>query len=158
VIREATYDDFPAICQMLREHHPLSEYACFGFDEGKLKADLRVATRAHGRRERSTMCCFVAVEGDTVVGVCIGMVCDVLVSRDWLATISCLLVDEKRRTQAHGLWLITRFMKWAKAIPRVKKVAIGYTSGLGEPERVEGLFRTMGFEHYGSLWKRDLEV
>ena len=147
MIREATFDDIPAVCSLLQRHHEGSEYACFSFDEGKLKADLRVAIKS------ANSAAWVAVDGDEIVGSCIGSIADVFLSRERLATSVCLLVDKERRNSAHGLWLLLKFKSWARSLPKVSKIVVGHTSGIGDQERVSQLLEKTGFTKYGGLYK-----
>lgn len=144
MIREGTFEDIPAVIKIIRDAHPNSDYKFTPFDEDETKRNLRLLINS------KTDQLWVAVKDGAVVGACGGVTAKVFLSRAYIATTLFTIVADDGRGE--GLGLYRAYIEWATKQPRVMEVTVAYTSGMGDQDRVEALFKALDFERTGSTW------
>lgn len=93
---------------------------------------------------------FVAVVDGEIVGFLIGMQEEHVFSKDAYATDIVFCVMPEHASQA--VWLLRRFLRWAKQFPKVKTVVMGISSGLDVTGSLGGLYEKHGLKGAGGLY------
>lgn len=92
---------------------------------------------------------FVSVVDGEVVGFILAVQEEHFFSKDWYATDMCFCVLPDHVNQA--VWLLRRFIRWAKKNPKVKSIMLGVSSGLDVDGRLGQLYEKHGLENAGGL-------
>lgn len=96
------------------------------------------------------MCAFVAEVDGVVVGFILGMQEEHFFSRECYATDLFFCVDQDNADQA--VWLLRRFMRWAKGFPKVKSIMMGVSSGMDFKGRLGDVYQKHGLVNAGGLF------
>lgn len=95
---------------------------------------------------------FVAVVNGEVVGFLLAMQEEHFFSKDCYATDLAFCVLPEYADQA--VWLLRRFIRWAKTFPKVKSIMLGVSSGLDADGRIGELYQKHGLSSAGGLYSR----
>jgi len=92
--------------------------------------------------------------GGEVNGVLLGMVDEWIWSRQKEASDVFFYVNEHSRRA--GYFLAKRFMEWADARPDVKIKGMAVSSGIGDVERTEQLYRRLKMNRVGGIYLKEI--
>ena len=143
MIREATLGDIDAILELARYFVPKVGVA--ELSEKRFRPEL-------GRLIKSEhMIALVAEHEGRIVGCLLGQVGRVWYSEDCYATdIGFVVLPEYSGIYA---WLMARkFIRWAKAQPKVVEVTMQISSGLGDIERTGKMYESIGLKKMGGCY------
>jgi len=144
MIRAATHNDLAAMLVIGR--NTLSNSPSYPVEIDDFKASY-TARRCISDR---SMCAFVAEIDGNVVGFILGMQEEHFFSRDCYATDLVFCVEPEHADQA--VWLLRRFIRWAKSFPKVKSIMLGISSGMDLNGRLGELYQRHGLEQAGGLF------
>lgn len=149
MIREATLLDMPRLAELG------GAYVCEAQEHHKYPLDLSYAAmNAALYIDSPDACLFVAVDGTRTVGFFWGSLVRFPWSRVPIAMDSLLYVEPGFRGKLHGVQLVRRFEKWARA-RGAAEVAISVASGIAE-ERACALYERMGYRPVGYQFRKEL--
>lgn len=97
---------------------------------------------------------FVAVVDGEVVGFLLAMQEEHWFSKDCYATDLTFCVLPEHADQA--VWLLRRFIRWAKSFSKVKSILLGVSSGLDTDGRIGQLYQKHGLNLVGGFYNRIL--
>ena len=144
MIREATYDDLPALIELGRAMHAESpNWSPWRFDAERLRVTLAGLVDApHG-------CLLVAESADGLTG---GMVA--VAARHWCcdvlqATDLALFVDPEHRGGTTAARLVRAYLAWCASRGAVPMA--GVSTGVNA-ERTQALFQALGARPLGTTW------
>lgn len=142
-IRAALMDDIESVVELGKRGHALSRNAKYAFDEPGAK--LLMAQCICNKR----MCAFVAVDGDKIVGVLLGL-------DDTLPYLKLRIASDivtYAESPGAGRQLLKRFTTWAFDERRVDQMLLGVTSG--NVTSTTAIYKRLGFEPVGAMFTRN---
>lgn len=159
MIRDARFEDIPAIMAVIRWGYQQSDYAkkgLCGLDEKEAKRLLVNAIQRHGRGRNAGSFVQVAERDGKVEGFIVGILSrvyhigDRLMASDlfWLCTPMVPPRDPRR--------LMRNMIEWGKGVDGVIEIRCGTTAILGDPERAGAILRSLGLEPYGAIYRKGL--
>ena len=98
---------------------------------------------------------FVAEVNGEIVGFLLAMQEQHWFSKDCYATDLAFCVLPEHADQA--VWLLRRFIRWAKTFPKVKSIMLGVSSGLDIDGRIGELYQKHGLLSAGGLYSRTIQ-
>lgn len=144
-IRLGDVPDIKYICDIAEELLDRSCYAGIKPDEKKFKMTI-ASMMAY-----KTGYVIVVVDDDNIPqGFLLGMVEELFFSKEQVAADLAFYVREEYRRYAPRM--MSKFIKWAKAKPKVSKIILGISSGFGEPERIGKMYEKLGMTCTGSSY------
>jgi hypothetical protein len=96
------------------------------------------------------MCAFVAEVNGEIVGFILGMQEEHFFSRDCYATDLVFCVKDDHPEQA--VWLLRRFIRWAKTFKKVKSIILGISSGMDTDGRLGEVYKRHGINESGRIY------
>ncbi|HDS1207483.1 TPA: GNAT family N-acetyltransferase [Shewanella algae] len=144
MIRTATHADMNAIVSIGKVTLEKSPTYPVTLDDNKARYMVRRCIS-----DRS-MEIFVAVVDGEVVGFIMGMMEEHWFSKDCYATDLTFCVLPEHGDQA--VWLLRRFIRWAKSFPKVKSILLGVSSGMDADGRIGQLYERHGFTIVGGFY------
>ena len=126
--------------------HATGKYGFLPYDREKLAA---LAQRLHGSADGILI---VAAEDNRLIGMIVGYVEEYYFCRQKLARDLLVWVEESERGGKAGTILINAFEEWAKSRGAVE-ICLCDTNG-GDSERIGKLYRHIGYERVGGIYKR----
>lgn len=144
MIRNATHSDIAVMLDIGRE--TLKNSPSYPVDMDDYKASYSIRRCISDRN----MCAFVAEVDGKVVGFILGMHEEHFFSRECYATDLVFCVGKEHAEQA--VWLLRRFLRWAKGFSKVKSIMLGISSGMDLDGRLGELYKRHGFSHAGGLF------
>lgn len=101
--------------------------------------------------------CVLAKNNETVVGGMLGFITEHYFSKDKKAVESGLYVKPEHRHGMTGTRLIRKFESWAKE-NGAKHIWIGYSTGIGDIDRMKDYYKTLGYNYEGFFCRKKLNV
>ena len=146
IVRLATPQDFEPMIEMGARMHAAGKYAFLPYDKAKLLA------LAKGLHDSPNGILIVAAEDNRLIGMIVGFVEEFYFCRQKLARDLLVWVEESERGSKAGTYLISAFEEWAKSRGAVE-TCLCDTNG-GDSERIGALYRRIGYERVGGIYKR----
>lgn len=144
MIRNATHNDLSAMLAIGRNTLSNSPSYPVEMDDKKSAYMIRRCISDH------SMCAFVTEINGVVVGFILGVQEEHFFSRDSYATDLVFCVEPDYADQA--VWLLRRFIRWAKTFPKVKSIMLGISSGMDPNGRLGELYQHHGLKPAGGLF------
>lgn len=143
-IRTADIPDMDAIYELASEMHKQSIYNDIKPDETKFRLFVAGIMGSKGG-----IVLLIVDENDKPQGFFLGVIEEFFFSRKRMATDITAYVREGYLHYAPRL--VKTFVTWAESKPRVVRITLGLSSGIGDPERTSKMYGTLGFEQIGSI-------
>ena len=147
--RHADLRDVPRIMKILHAMHGQSRYAKWPINDEKLEA---LVCTLIGNRDGV---CLLAVDGDLIVGVMMGLVTEFFFSRERVVTELLIYVLPSHRGTWAALRLGHQFIKWAKNTDAVE-IQAGITAGIDDAS-AERFYMVLGFSDMGRSFAKGLD-
>ncbi len=145
MIRDATLKDISELMEFLHPFHDEGGYRDINIDRTTVAKNLQIMLS-------SPMHKIWVVERDGQICGALGVVSTELwFTKRHYATNLFLCANNKGRGSAG--FLLRKFKRWVDSRPIIKDVTLGITSEIGDPERVEKLYQTVGFKRLGGLFR-----
>lgn len=149
-VRVADIPDMDALCDLGEELLNHSVYANIKPDEEKFR---RFVAGMMGIKTGTVL--VVVDDNDKPQGFLLGVVDELFFSTRRQATDLAVYVREGYRHLAPRLF--RTFIKWAESKPRVERVTLGISSGIGDPERVGKMYGKLGLSQVGGIFVKSIE-
>ena len=146
MIRTATHADLKRILEIGR--NTLANAPSYPVEMDDAKASYMVRRCMNDR----AMAAFVAVVDGEVVGFLLAIQEEHFFSKARYATDLAFCVEPEHANQA--VWLLRRFIRWAKSVSQVKSIMMGISSGLDGDGRIGELYQKHGLALAGGLYCR----
>jgi len=143
-IRKGDIPDMGAICELASEMHEQSIYSDIKPDETKFRLFVAGIMGSKGG-----IVLLIVDKDDKPQGFLLGVLEELFFSRQRMATDLAIYARGSYRHLVPRL--IKTFVTWAESKPRVVRVTLGISSGIGDPERTSKMYGTLGFEQIGSI-------
>ena len=145
MIRDATLKDIPELIGFLKPFHDNGGYKDISVNDKVAKTNLQMMLS-------SPMHKIWLVERDGEICAALGVVSTELwFTKRHFATNLFLCSNNKGKGSAG--FLLRKFKKWVDSRPIIKDVTLGVTSEIGDLERVEKLYQSVGFKRLGGLYR-----
>ena len=144
-IRLADIPDIDEICKLGSELLEQSVYADIKPDESKYRM---FVAGLMGHKQGSVF--LIVDDDDKPQGFLFGLIDDLFFSQSRCATDVAFFVRDGYRHLVPAL--LKRFMTWAKAKPKVVYIALGISSGTGDPERIGKVYESFGLSKVGGIY------
>lgn len=130
----------------MQEAHLLSIYKDIPLSDEKCRRTIATIVSS------PTQFAYVAEKENEVCGVLLGVVDEWIWSRKKEASDVFFYVNDKCR--GSGYFLAKKFLEWAGDRSDVKLIGMANSSGIGDSERVEKLFKRLGLKRVGGIYLR----
>tara|TARA_B100000949_G_C14098131_1_gene372921 strand:+ start:140 stop:586 length:447 start_codon:yes stop_codon:yes gene_type:complete len=145
MIRDASLADIPELINFLEPFHDDGGYKDISVDKKTASSNLRSMLSSPMHR-------IWVVERDGTICAALGVVSTELwFTKRHYATNLFLCANDKGRGSAG--FLLRKFKTWVDSRPIIKDVTLGITSEIGDCDRVEKLYQTVGFKRLGGLFR-----
>lgn len=148
MIREASISDIRGLAELARYFAPTAGLA--RLSESRFKPAINQLIKSP-----NAMVLVAEHEGE-VVGALIGQVTRVWYSDDYYATDLAFVV----RPECSGIYawiMVKRFIRWAKAQPKVVDVTMQVSSGLDADGRIGQMYEQLGLKNMGGCYTLSVE-
>ena len=156
-MRAARTTDVFAMTELLCEQQARSRYA--GLVDVDAPYTRRLLAQAIQRNDGTTDggTLVRVIEGDdgAVVAFIIGVLNRVYHIGDKLCAQDMFLVATKAAPALASRRLLAAYVQWADANPLVHEINLSHTDALPEGDRMAEVYRKMGFERCGGIFRRD---
>lgn len=157
-VRDARFVDVPPIAKLLEEAHQRSIYAeTATFDPVAAKQLAARSLQRHGHQNYGGSLVLVSEQDGAVEGFLIGMLDSVYPCLQELVATDLLFIMSERAAPRDASAMLKRLIAWAEDNPKVIEVRLGVTGAIGDWERTAKLYRRIGLESYGAIFKRGFE-
>ncbi len=146
-VEVATADDAAEIAALGRLLHETSSYSAIPYNEGKVADLMRSLANGDGA-------VFIVRKDGAIVGGIAGSVTPHWFSDELLGFEYSFFIEPGSRHGITASRLIAAFTGWCR-LRGAKQVRMGITTGINE-QRTAGLYRMIGFQDAGSLFKLEL--
>jgi hypothetical protein len=153
-VRTATLADVGAILGLLDEGYHRSKYREYTFDKVEARQLINGAVQRIGVKGEGGCCVFVWDDGG-VRGTLIGVLDRIYhVAKEMMATDLFFYVSKDLTSPKAFRELVKSFEEWAWANPKVKKIDLGVTDIIGEPEKLGVFYKRIGYNQSGLLFEK----
>jgi len=148
-IRLGDIPDMDAICDLATELQEMSSYA--GIEPDRQKFRLLVANMMGDKTSRVIV---VVDDDDNPQGFLLGLVEEFFFSRRRFGTDIAVFVRDGHRHLAPRMY--REFMRWVVTKPRVDRIMLAVSSGIGNPARVGRMFNQLGLSSVGGIYMKEV--
>lgn len=155
VIRAAKFADLPKIADLMTEMYERSKYkARDEIDMKEAKALVMQSIQRHGLKTLGGTCVYV-IEGEGKLdGFIIGVLKRTYDIGKKLQATDWFFYAREGVEPRSPIALFDKYLAWAEAIPDLVSLVNGATDAIGDPGRVEFLYRRRGFVQCGVIYER----
>jgi hypothetical protein len=154
MIRQARFQDLPALAAMLREMHGRSKYAGrVAISDKRLEATLLGMIAGQAQCGAGASFCRIAERGNEPVGFMAGLLDPVYHIGDKLTANDVYLYARPGAGSAAAR-LVRAYVEWAAANPKVVEIKLSWTDALPGAGRIGTLYSRHGFRQAGAIYER----
>lgn len=159
MMRPARFIDTPRIVELLIAQQKRSRFAdAVAVDEGHARKLVSAMIQRHGGIHDGATCCYVIESDEGIVEAFIfGMLDRVYHIGDMLTAIDVFLVCTEKAPLTAMQRLLSAYMDWAQANPKVFEIQLSWTDALPTGERMAALYERKGFVKSGEIFRRSNE-
>lgn len=152
MIRRATFDDAPALMQLLRVQHSRSKYAerC-GISEPALEHLVTSMIAQQGQIGPQGSAVFVAIHDGKVAGFIAGILDRVYAVGKKLKAQDLFFINEG--SVGDALRLVDEYVAWARSIRAVLEIGLSWSDTMPGAEKVAQLYSRKGFQKIGEIFE-----
>lgn len=156
-VREARFVDIPGIISVLKDAFERSIYAdATTYDETQMKQILVQSIQRHGHKNYGGTLVLVSETEGEVRGVLVGLLDQVYPAVKALMATDIFFVMTEKADGRDAHAMLKQFMEWAEASPKVIEIHLGVTNAIGDWERTAKLYRRVGLEQCGAMFRREV--
>lgn len=148
-IRLGDIPDMEAICELARELLEQSVYDGIEPDPQKFKM---LAANMMG--DKTSRVILVVDDQDKPQGILLGLVEEYFFSRRRYGTDLAIYVREGFRHLAPRM--VREFIHWAESKPRVDRIMLGVSSGIGDLDRIGRMYNQLGLSNIGGIYMKEV--
>lgn len=148
MIRRATHDDWIQFQEVGLKLHGQSQFKDIPVDTQVLFKQFLVSLSRHDMR------LWVAERDGRLTGFLLGAAPEFWWCRDRYATDLAFYCEDPRDVRP----MLRAFEAWAWAVPRVKNVTLGVSSGMSMVDRIGSLYEHLGYSRVGGLYVKENRV
>lgn len=157
-VRNAKFVDIPGIVQVLEDGFRRSIYAdVASYEVAELKQFVVRMIQRHGHTNNGGTLVLVSESEGRIEGVLMAMLDNVYPClKELMATDIFFIMGEKADGRDAHL-MLKQMMAWAEKNPKVIEIHLGVTSAIGDWERTAKLYRRLGLEQCGAMFRRGIK-
>jgi hypothetical protein len=148
MIREAVIGDINALAELARFFVP--KVGAATLSESRFRPAMNQLIKS------DNALILVAEHEGEIVGAFVGQVMRVWYSDDYYATDLAFVVQPKY-AGLYGWLMAKRFIRWAKAMPKVVDVTLQVSSGMDAEGRIGKMYESLGLAHVGGCYTLKVE-
>lgn len=157
-VRDANFVDIPRIAELMALSHKRSIYAeTATLDPIEAKQFAARALQRHGHQNNGGSLVLVSETGGELRGFMIGVLDSVYPCLKELMATDLLFVMNEDAEARDARDMLKRLIVWAEENPRVIEIHLGVTNAIGDWTRAAKLYRRLGLEQCGAMFRRGLE-
>lgn len=152
-VRAAKFVDISAIVGIMERAHKRSRYANCTFDQVEAKQALVTSIQRHGHANYGGTLMLVSETDGVVHGFMWGLLDNPYPFLKELRATDLYFIFEDKANPRDAIRMVRQLVAWARNCDKVVEVFLGVTDGLSDWERTSTLYRRIGLEQCGALFR-----